>query len=115
MFWILFSKFCSPCSPICETVFGNAFTGLFVYRRVQAEGEKGLIMALQIYKNLRPCFRNFKFYTKNQIALVSTTKKNKDTLVYPDDLFPKKSPPPPKTVKDFENPKVFEYFYMLHY
>lgn len=58
---------------------------------------------------IRPCVRYFRFPIQNQVALISTTKKNKDTLVYPDDLFPKKMPPPPKTVEDFaetKNPKV---------
>ena len=65
-------------------------------------------MALFLSRNFRPYLRNFRLNFQNQIAAISTSKKNKDTLVYPDDLFPKKAPPPPKTVEDFaetKNPK----------
>lgn len=69
------------------------------------------MLAQYISRNFRPCLRNIRIYTYNQIPSISTSKKKKDTLVYPDDLFPKKMPAPPKTVEDFaetKNPKVNE-------
>lgn len=69
------------------------------------------MFAQYISRNFRPCLRNIRIYTYNQIPSISTSKKKKDTLVYPDDLFPKKMPAPPKTVEDFaetKNPKVNE-------
>jgi len=66
-------------------------------------------MALLGLNYLQPFIkRNFIKIISNQIALISTSKKSKDTLVYPENLFPKKQPPPPKTVEDFadtKNPK----------
>ncbi|KFM65931.1 NADH dehydrogenase [ubiquinone] 1 beta subcomplex subunit 11, mitochondrial, partial [Stegodyphus mimosarum] len=56
----------------------------------------------------RICLRNVSRISTSSAASISTSKKNKDTLVYPDDLFPKKQPPPPRTVEDFaetKNPK----------
>ncbi|GIY73712.1 complex I-ESSS [Caerostris darwini] len=61
----------------------------------------------QTYPSL---LRQFQRYSITKIAPISTTKKSKDTLAYPENLFPKKQPPPPKTVEDFaetKNPKFW--------
>ncbi|GFQ64662.1 uncharacterized protein TNCT_712801 [Trichonephila clavata] len=53
---------------------------------------------------VRQCQR----FSLTRAAFISTSKKTKDTLAFPDNIFPKKQPPPPKTVEDFaetKNPK----------
>ncbi|CAL1285255.1 unnamed protein product [Larinioides sclopetarius] len=55
-------------------------------------------------------FRPFQRYSITKIALISTSKKSKDTLAFPEDVFPKKQPPAPKTVEEFaetKNPKFW--------
>ncbi|GFS58488.1 uncharacterized protein NPIL_420312 [Nephila pilipes] len=50
---------------------------------------------------IRQCLR----YSLTRTAFISTSKKTKDTLAFPDNVFPKKQPPPPKTVEDFADTK----------
>ncbi|XP_054720380.1 NADH dehydrogenase [ubiquinone] 1 beta subcomplex subunit 11, mitochondrial-like [Uloborus diversus] len=61
---------------------------------------------LCVTRNAGLCLRKIPKMYALKVSSISTSKKNKDTLVYPDDLFPKKIPPGPKTVEDFANPKT---------
>ncbi|XP_015910690.2 NADH dehydrogenase [ubiquinone] 1 beta subcomplex subunit 11, mitochondrial [Parasteatoda tepidariorum] len=66
-------------------------------------------MSVSLLKYANPTLRrNLGRCLRCQVASISTSKKSKDTLAYPEDLFPKKPPAPPKTVEEFaetKNPK----------
>ncbi|KAF8770162.1 NADH dehydrogenase 1 beta like protein [Argiope bruennichi] len=64
----------------------------------------------RISRSYPAIFNQLQRYSITKVALISTSKKSKDTLAFPDDVFPKKLPPAPKTVEDFaetKNPKFW--------
>lgn len=66
-------------------------------------------MALLLCRNIPLYLRNVRPNAIYRAASTSSSQKSKDSLIYPEHLFPKKMPPPPRTVEDFaetKNPRV---------